>query len=112
MYGTYVGNEKYLGQKMRIWIRNTAFFPSKFADLRFADWDTKESCVFAICGLIITNLRIFDLRTGTPQQFADQRLRNEPKSWQICVLWTNIKDLRAHLWARLLSLREKTHLSN
>ncbi len=49
----------------------TLFFPGKFADLRFADWDNKEICGFAICGLIITNLQICDLRTGTPQKFAD-----------------------------------------
>jgi hypothetical protein len=51
------------------------FCPCKLADLRFADWDTKQICGFAICGfaicvLIITNLRISDLRTGTPQKFA------------------------------------------
>ncbi len=39
-----VGNKKYYGQKMRIWIRNTAFF--------------------------LANLRIYDLRTGTPRKDA------------------------------------------
>jgi hypothetical protein len=45
---------------VRTWIRNTAFFPCKFADLLFAGWDTKEICWFAICRLIIANLRICD----------------------------------------------------
>jgi hypothetical protein len=36
-------------------IRNTAFFLSNF---RIADWDTKEICGFAICGL--AHLRICD----------------------------------------------------
>jgi hypothetical protein len=27
---------------MRIWIRKHCFFPCKFADLRFSDWNTKE----------------------------------------------------------------------
>ncbi len=63
---------------MQIWIGNTAFFSCKFADQQFEDWDTKE-----ICGLIITNLRICDLRTGSSQQFLDLRLQNEPKNLQI-----------------------------
>jgi hypothetical protein len=62
---------------MQIYVRNTAFFLST---LRFVDWDTHEICGCAICGLIITNMRICDLRTGTPQKFADLHLRNEPKS--------------------------------
>jgi hypothetical protein len=49
----------------------TLVFPQKFADLRFADGDTKEICGFAICGLILANVRICDLRTGTPTKFAD-----------------------------------------
>ncbi len=44
------------------------FFPCKFADLRLADGDTKETC-----GLIVANLRICDLRT--PQKFASPRVR-------------------------------------
>jgi hypothetical protein len=31
-----------------------------------------------------TNLRICDLRTGTPKKLADLRLRNEPKNLRIC----------------------------
>jgi hypothetical protein len=41
-----------------------------------------------IFGLIITNLRIYDLRTGTPQKYAGLRLRNEPKNLRICDLRT------------------------
>ncbi len=52
----------------RIWIRNTVFFFAKFADLRLADRDTKEIFGFAICRLIITKLRICNMRTGTPQK--------------------------------------------
>jgi hypothetical protein len=61
------------GKQMWIWIRNTAFLLKKFADLRFADWDTKDVygfaicgyslqiCGFAICGLAhLRNLLIFD----------------------------------------------------
>ncbi len=62
------------------WIRNTAIFLEKFADLWFGDWDAKEICGSAICGLIVTNLQICDLRTGTPKKLADLRLRNETKS--------------------------------
>ncbi len=51
------------------------FLLGEFDDLRFADWDTKEICGFAILGLIITYLRICDLRTGTPRKFADLPLR-------------------------------------
>jgi hypothetical protein len=64
---------------MRLWIRNTAFF--------------------------LAILRICELRTGTPSkfadlrinhyQFADLRLRNEPKNLRICDLQT--KNLRSHL---------------
>jgi hypothetical protein len=35
----------------------------------FADLDTKEICAFSICRLIITNLRICDLWTGTSKNF-------------------------------------------
>ncbi len=59
------------------------FFPCKFADLRFAEWDTKEICGFAICGLIITNRRICHLRTGQSKKFSDLRLRNDPKNLRI-----------------------------
>jgi hypothetical protein len=45
---------------------------------------------FAICGSIITCVRICDLRTGTSQKFADLRLRNEPKN------------LRTHLCSAVL----------
>ncbi len=66
------------------------FFPDILADLQFADWDTEEIWG-AICGIIITNLRICGLRTGTPQKFADLRLRNEAKNVRICGLLTNKK---------------------
>jgi hypothetical protein len=56
----------------------TLLFPCNFAGLRFVEWDTKE-----ICGFIITNLRICDLRTGTPKKFANLLLRNEPKNLRI-----------------------------
>ncbi len=45
------------------------------------------------CGLIITNLRIYNLRTSTPQKFADLRLRKEPKNLRICDLRTNKKNM-------------------
>jgi hypothetical protein len=45
----------------------TLFFTLKFADLRFAYWDTQEIFGFMICGLIITTLRICYLRTGTSE---------------------------------------------
>jgi hypothetical protein len=54
---------------MWIWIRKTAFYLCKFADL------PKE-----ICRLIIIILRICNLQTDIPQKFVDLRLRNEPKS--------------------------------
>ncbi len=63
----------------------------KFADLRFADWNTMEICGSAICGLIITNLRICDVRTGTPQKFADLRLYSKHKNLGICGLTKKIK---------------------
>jgi hypothetical protein len=55
---------------MRIWIRNTTFFSFKFVDLQFADWDSKETCGFAICGLIITNLRLANWDTSEICGFA------------------------------------------
>jgi hypothetical protein len=60
---------------MRIWIRNTVFFP----------WTCGlgHQGSLRICGLIITNFLICDLRTGTPQKFADMRLRNKPKYLRI-----------------------------
>ncbi len=60
---------------MRFWIRITAFF---LANLRIYNLRTetpRKFAGFAICGLIITNLQICDLR-----------LRNEPKNLQICGL--------------------------
>jgi hypothetical protein len=66
----------------------------------FADWDTKEICGFAICELIITGLRGCKLRTGTPQEFADLRLQNEPKTLRI-----NKTNLRAHLWSCLYHIQ-------
>ncbi len=67
---------------MRILIRYTAFVLAR---------DTKEIYEFAICGLIITNSHICDLRTGTPQKFADLRLPNELQNLRICGLRTNSK---------------------
>jgi hypothetical protein len=58
---------------MRIWIRNMfllhCFFP----------WTCGlgHQGSLRTCGLIITNFLICDLRTGTPQKFADMRLRNK-----------------------------------
>ncbi len=75
---TYVGKNKYYMQTNADLDQKYFLFPCKFANWRFADWDTEE-----ICGLIITNLRICDLR-------------NEPKNLRICDLRTN-KNLRAHL---------------
>jgi hypothetical protein len=67
------------------------FFPCKFADFRFSDWDSKE-----IFGLIITgsNLRICDLRTGTPKKL---RVCDCGLSPRICGFATNKQNLRAHL---------------
>jgi hypothetical protein len=48
--------------------------------MRFADWDTKEICGYAIWGLIISNLRICDLR-------------NESKNLPVCDLLTNKKKI-------------------
>ncbi len=84
-----------------ILIRNTAFFLEKFADLRFADWDTNEICGFAICRLIITNLRTCKLRTGTPQKFPELRYQNECKNSRICDMQTNKENLHAHLGINL-----------
>jgi hypothetical protein len=89
---TYVGKKNITVEANQCGsIRNTTFFPSKIADLRFADWNTKEIYWYEICGLIITNFRLCDLRTGTPQKFVDLRLRKEPKNFRICGLRTNKK---------------------
>jgi hypothetical protein len=50
---------------MWIWIKNTAF-SMQIRGFAICRLDTKE-----ICGLIITNLRICDLRTCNPKKFAD-----------------------------------------
>jgi hypothetical protein len=55
---TYVGKKKYKRQPIEDLDQKHCFFPCKFADLRFADWDIKEICGFAIWGLVITNLWI------------------------------------------------------
>ncbi len=65
----------------------TLFFPCKF-------------CRFAICGLIITNLMICDLRTGLTQKFAALQLWNEPKNLRICDLQTNNK-ISVHTFEKL-----------
>jgi hypothetical protein len=52
---------------MRIWIRNTAFI-LECADLRFADWNIKETCGFSIFGIII---QIFGFANcGLTKKFA------------------------------------------
>jgi hypothetical protein len=43
------------------------------------------------------------LRTGTPWKFADLQLRMSPRN---CDLWTNNKNLRAHLGIFYLCLFE------
>jgi hypothetical protein len=47
-----------------------------------------EKWKFAVCRLIkkICEFAISDLRTGTQNQCADLRLRNEPKNVRICHL--------------------------
>jgi hypothetical protein len=57
-----------------------------------------EICGFAICRLIRKNLRIFDVKTGISEKFADWLLRNEPKNLRICDLRTSKESLLAHLW--------------
>ncbi len=55
--------------------------PCKFADLRFADWDAKDICRFVSCELIITNMLILDLGTGTPPKFADLPIAEEAQEF-------------------------------
>jgi hypothetical protein len=88
---TYVGRNKYYMQTNADLDQKYFLFPCKFPNWRFADWATKE-----ICGLIITNLRICDLRTGITHKFEDLRLRNEPKNLRVRDLRT-YKNLRANL---------------
>jgi hypothetical protein len=45
---TYVGKKKYKGQTNADLNQKQCPFPFKFADLRFADWDIKKICGFAI----------------------------------------------------------------
>ncbi len=61
------------------------FFPYICANLRFADWDTNETC-----GFINTNLWICNLRISKPQKFANCRLRKEPRicGFAMCGLTT------------------------
>jgi hypothetical protein len=58
---TYIGKKIYFRQTNVDLDQKHCLFPCKFADLRFADWDTKE-----ICGLLLQNeaknLRICNLR--------------------------------------------------
>jgi hypothetical protein len=46
----------------------------------------RQSCARSCRNLRINheNLRICDLRTGTPKKFAEFRKRNEPKNMAIC----------------------------
>jgi hypothetical protein len=66
-------------------------FSLRICGFGIADYDTKEICRFAICRVILTNLRICDLLTGTPHIFADLLLRNELKNLRILDLGTNKK---------------------
>jgi hypothetical protein len=68
MYLPYCDKKILAGKPMRIWIRYTAFFLKKFADLRFADWHTSEMCGFAIveCGQEFADLRF----EGLQKKFA------------------------------------------
>ncbi len=52
----YVGKKIYEYQTNADLDQKQCFFPCEFADLRFPDWDTKEICGVAICGLIIADL--------------------------------------------------------
>ncbi len=57
IYLLYLGKTNIRSKPMRIWLRNTAFL-CKFANLQFADSDTKEICGFAI--YIFANVRFAD----------------------------------------------------
>jgi hypothetical protein len=83
---------------MRILIRNSETLLFSLQIFRFSICGLGHQGNLRICGLIVTNLRICDLRTGTPKKFADLRLQNEPKNLRICNLRTNRKNLLAHLW--------------
>jgi hypothetical protein len=71
-------------------------FSLRICGFGIADYDTKEICRFAICRVILTNLRICDLLTGTPHIFADLLLRNELKNLRIFDLRNKKQNLRAH----------------
>jgi hypothetical protein len=75
----------------------------------FAPWDTKEICVFAICGFFITNLQIYDLRTGTPknlricdcgmtQEFADLRSVYQENKFACVLLNENLENQMREEW--------------
>ncbi len=90
---------------MGIWIRNTAFFyansqicdlrtgtPMKFADLQFADCDTKEICGFTICGSIITDfadLRFVDWHNSEICRICDCGMSPRICGFAICGLTKN-----------------------
>ncbi len=92
---SYVGTciETIIGKPIRIRIRHTVFSLQIYGFLICGLGHTKEIFGFAICELIIKNLRICFLRTDTPQKFAALRLRNESKNLRICDLRTNNKNL-------------------
>jgi hypothetical protein len=92
---SYVGTciETIIGKPIRIWIRNTVFSFQIYGFAICGLGHTREIFGFAICGLIIKNLRIFVLRTVTPQKFSALRLRNKSKNLRICDLRTNNKNL-------------------
>ncbi len=77
--GTYEGKKVLRGKQCGS-VSETGFFPCKFADMRFADWDHGADLRFAICDFQINhyNLRICVLHTGTHHKFAVMRLRNGP----------------------------------
>ncbi len=76
--------------------RDLRFVDLRFVDLRFADsiifCGLKTSANPQIHNFLLTNLRICDSRTGSPQIFEDLPLRNKPKNlWiAICGLTKNI----------------------
>jgi hypothetical protein len=52
-------------------VSSSLSYGGNLADLRLAEWNTKESCGFEFLQINNEKFWIYDLRSGTPKKFPD-----------------------------------------
>ncbi len=77
---------------------DTELFKDCLRTIQLYFFFSAAKCYDKNCGLIIKNLWIWDLRTGTPMEFTDSQLWNKPKNLLIINLQILIKKCIAHLF--------------